>query len=64
MSFKCELCDKQQPTGSNPVKIVTEKRHKEYQPIKNRDGEVVKTPTGWEIVKEINCCFKCANKNE
>ena len=51
MSFRCEICDKPQPIGHAPIKIVT----------KTRDVNYPKTSKiGKEIVEEKACCEPCA----
>jgi rubredoxin len=64
MSFKCENCGKAQEVGTQPVKMVTKTRKKEYperwkqvphgKPIKIDEGG-----KGWEIVREVMLCPSC-----
>ena len=65
MSFRCDNCGKPQLTGTQPIKIVTKTREKEYperykeipnsKPIKFDNGG-----KGWETVKEEKLCASCA----
>jgi formylmethanofuran:tetrahydromethanopterin formyltransferase len=59
MSFKCQYCGKAQEVGTKPVKVVTETRHVTYPVVKDYLGNE-RTPEGFEIVREINCCKECA----
>lgn len=59
MSFKCDKCHQPQPTGTRPVRVVTETRHKEYT-RKNEHGNVFVEGVGREIVHEENRCKECA----
>jgi hypothetical protein len=55
MSFRCEQCKRALPRGASPIKKVTKKREKVYV---NEKGEQI--GVGWEIVKEMDVCKKCA----
>jgi len=64
--FNCGRCGRTTDLGEKGSLIVTEKRDKEYQP-KDRHGNLITdrngasiTTKGWEIVKEIRVCEKCA----
>jgi hypothetical protein len=56
MSFRCDQCNRALPRGASPIKKVVKKREKVYC---NEKGEQV--AVGWEIVKEIGLCRRCAN---
>lgn len=60
MSFKCQNCNKVQPEGTKPTKIVTEVRAVTYPPVEFYGK--VKIPTGYETVKELNMCPACASR--
>jgi len=61
MSFKCQSCGRQQKAGVKPVSVVSQKRKMYYPEVRDRDNEViVSRGQGWEIVKELDCCAKCA----
>ncbi len=53
MSFKCDYCSEAQPTGIKPNKVVVKTRNVTYQ---TKDGQ---TPSGTEIVKEVDLCVSC-----
>ena len=53
MSFKCDYCNKPQENNTKPNRVVVETRDVTY---KTRDGQ---TPTGTEIVKEVDLCKGC-----
>lgn len=61
MSFKCEVCEKVQPVGTKPVKVVTEIRNVTYPHVKTYDGKI-KIPIGFEPVKEVTTCPDCSIK--
>jgi hypothetical protein len=46
--FKCPITKKTSRPGEKPVRVIVERRDREY---KNDDGQVI--GRGWEIVKEI-----------
>jgi len=68
MSFRCDNCHGQVKSGIPQVKRVTRKRERAYKlkPQLNKlkdDDEIVPKKTeskGWEIVKEVALCPKCA----
>ena len=65
MSFKCEVCGKQQKSGSKPEIIVAGKRPKEYAARYSIDGKTLdKGGTGWEITGEKKVCKSCFNRLE
>ena len=53
MSFRCGKCSEQVEPNIRPVKVVVEKRHKDY----------VGGGHGWEIGKELGLCIPCANNS-
>ena len=53
MSFKCNYCSKPQLNGVKPNRVVVETRNVTYR---TNDGQ---TPTGTEIVKEVDLCATC-----
>ncbi len=55
MSFKCTYCSEPQPNGVKLNKVVIETRNVTYP--RTGDGQ---TPSGTEIVKEVDLCAKCA----
>lgn len=59
--FKCEECGKITQLGEKQHKKVIKTRKKIYY-YTDKNGKE-RTSTGSEIVKEINVCEKCANKN-
>jgi len=59
MSFRCQKCKK--PQGVSPIKVVTETRRVTYPVAKDSNGRDY-IPEGWEIVKELDLCEKCANQ--
>ena len=60
MSFICGNCGEAQEDGSIPTLIVTERRNKIY-PERYADSLVIdKGGSGYETVKEIQACEKCA----
>jgi len=78
MSFICQSCGKQQETGKRPAKVTTHKRRTHY-PVQyeldwrgaialdedtNEPIKIASEGFGSEIVKEIDCCEKCAKKIE
>ncbi len=60
--FKCQNCSTTVPAGQPMNKVVTEKRHKNYENFIKRGmfdkGRMVYSE-GWEIVKEIAACPAC-----
>jgi len=60
MSFKCQLCGKQQGSGAQPRKTVVETRNVEYPPVNTADPKARST-YGFETVKELDLCEACAN---
>ena len=54
MSFKCDNCSEAQPNGVKPNRVVVETRNVTYKA--RGEGQ---TPTGTEIVKEVNLCATC-----
>lgn len=61
MSYKCQNCHKQQPHNVSPIMTVAKKRNTYYPEVRNEDNEVTHSRgNGWEIVKELACCEKCA----
>lgn len=60
MSFSCGNCGETQEDGTIPTLIVTERRDKIY-PERSKDNTVVdKGGRGYETVREIQACEKCA----
>jgi len=59
MSFKCDYCNEPQPNGIKPNKVVVETRNVTYPTTK--DGQ---TPSGTEIVKEVDLCANCNEGEE
>lgn len=53
MAFRCAVCKKPQDSGTQPIKLVTETRRKEYM----QGGGC---SIGSEIVTEIDVCSPCA----
>lgn len=60
MSFKCDVCGMTVGNRVKPVKKVIEIREKIYEPVLKADKTIDRIPVGQEIVKEIDCCKKCA----
>lgn len=60
--YRCEICKKTTKSGEKQNKKVIETREKIYHYI-GKDGKE-KTSKGTEIVKEINVCEKCLNKED
>ncbi len=58
MSFKCDYCSGTQADGAKPNRVVVETRNVTYR---TPDGQ---TPTGTEIVKEVNLCVPCVQGNK
>jgi len=54
MSFKCNICQKGQPEGTAPIRIVVAHRVKHY----------ANGGSGVEIVKELSFCTECAEEYE
>lgn len=57
MSFRCGACHKSQGSREKPIKVVTQIRRVTYPQMK--DGRI---PEGFEIVREVDMCKRCANK--
>ncbi len=57
MSYKCNYCNEPQPNGVKPNRVVVETRNVAYK--MTGDGQ---TPSGTEIVKEVNLCGKCVTE--
>lgn len=71
MSFRCQVCQEPQPSRSAPNILVTETRERTYPPRLSAnkarlDGVRPSDPggQGWEIVKQVNICDKCADQLE
>jgi hypothetical protein len=62
MSFKCDVCKKPQDNGVKGTKIVTEIRNITYPTVRDKFGKI-KTPTGYETVKEVYACSECSKKD-
>jgi hypothetical protein len=69
--FKCVLGNHYSQLGESVVKVVLEKRPRTYETkvkVKNlnnptgRDFTKVITSSGFETVREVNSCHKCAPK--
>ncbi|MDD4402026.1 MAG: hypothetical protein PHI24_09170 [Desulfitobacteriaceae bacterium] len=58
MSFRCGTCNKPQGSGAKPIKVITEIRRVTYPPTRNG-----KIPDGFEIVREVDMCKKCADRH-
>jgi len=58
MSFKCQVCGKAQEPREKPKKVVTQIRSVQYPYVKDVSGNI-RIPSGYETVKEINCCQNC-----
>lgn len=58
--FRCEKCGKTTRAGEKQTKKVIQTRRKEYYNVDKWGND--KTSKGVEIVKEINLCEKCAEK--
>jgi len=60
MSFKCQKCNVQQPSGQPMNKVVTESRPKKYTYQYGTEyKEATETSEGWEIKKEMAVCPTC-----
>ena len=59
MSFICGACGNQVVNGYSPTRVVTAVREVAYHQC-DKDGNVLKTTKGQEIVKEVNMCPLCA----
>jgi len=59
MSFRCKKCNEFQ--GTKPIKVVTETRRVTYPVAKDSNGRDY-IPEGWEVVKELDLCEKCASQ--
>lgn len=53
MSFRCDYCNEPQENNTKPNRVVVETRNVTYQ---TKDGQ---TPSGTEIVKEVDLCVGC-----
>jgi hypothetical protein len=53
VAFRCEVCNTAQTAGTQPTKLVTETRRKEY--LQGGGSSI-----GTEIVKELDVCDPCA----
>lgn len=62
MSFRCDFCNKPQKSGSSPVMIVTEKRQRVYEEVRDGNKLIDKGGVGWEIAKEKKACAKCIKR--
>ncbi len=58
--FKCERCGKVTQAGEKQHKEIVKTRNKTYNYIDKHGKEGISK--GFEIVKEINVCEKCAEK--
>ena len=56
MSFRCQLCNEQQPAKTTATKVILETRDKTYRV---KDGKEIVTKNGSEIVREVDACAKC-----
>jgi len=59
MSFRCELCNKQQPARTSPEVLIEESRNKSYPERKSGTKVIDIGGRGWEIVREVRACKKC-----
>lgn len=60
MSFRCDICDTPQETGTKPIVIVAEDRVRHYENKYRRNHKTVTVKSkGWEIVKEKRVCADC-----
>lgn len=57
MSYRCEICKKQQKPGTKQLPLTTRTRPVEYREI--RSGVEVHVGYGGEIAKEIKVCPTC-----
>ena len=63
MSFICDRCNRQQPKGTKPEKVIVETRKKEYPVVYNENIKLSDNGgSGYEIVKEISVCPRCFKK--
>lgn len=60
--FKCGICKKTQPPQTKLIRRVVEARDVKYA-IHDVEGGLVKTTRGYETVREVNVCPKCATLN-
>lgn len=61
MSFICGVCGDQVVDGYSPKRVVVEVREVAYHQC-DKDGNVLTTTHGREIVKEVNMCPLCARQ--
>ena len=54
--FYCEISKQLSKPGEKPVRLVIERREREY--TREIDGETIVIGRGWEIVKEVNVTLK------
>lgn len=59
MAFRCEHCGEVQVEGTKETKVVTQIRRVKYPQVKDNYGNL-KTPEGFEVVKELKLCSNCA----
>lgn len=52
--FICQVCHTVQKAGVKQERVVIEKRYKEYF---DKSKQLV--GKGWEIVRELVCCWQC-----
>jgi rubredoxin len=70
MSFRCELCNKAQETGTNVQFVTVERRPQFYTNQLKYEDDNGKIRTrevnseGWEIVKEKKACPECATAQQ
>ena len=68
MSFKCEICNEAQATGTKVIPVVTARRPQEYEnevireDNNGRDKRIQIESSGLEIVKEKRSCASCVEK--
>ena len=66
MSFRCQNCQKAQPNGAKPHRVVTATRRKDFTIERlNKEGKRIKVrETGEEIAAEANLCDKCHDERQ
>ena len=58
--FNCEKCGETSKPREKQTKVVLEKRVIDYGIPSKKDK--TKSAVGWEVVKEINVCERCAKE--
>lgn len=61
MSFRCGVCNEAQDPRVTPVMLVTEWREVTYPERRKGKKVIDRGGNGWEIVREVAACAKCAN---